>query len=35
MRIGHGIDVHRVSDDSTRELWLGLVMVPGPGLVGH
>ena len=35
MRIGHGIDVHRVSDDSTRKLWLGLVMVPGPGLVGH
>jgi 2-C-methyl-D-erythritol 2,4-cyclodiphosphate synthase len=35
MRIGHGIDVHRVSDDSTRELWLGLVKVPGPGLVGH
>ena len=35
MRIGHGIDVHRVSDDPGRELWLGLVHVPGPGLVGH
>ncbi len=36
MRIGHGIDVHRVSDDPTRELWLGLVFIPeGPGLVGH
>jgi 2-C-methyl-D-erythritol 2,4-cyclodiphosphate synthase len=36
MRIGHGIDVHRVSDDSTRELWLGLVLIPGAsGLVGH
>ena len=36
MRIGHGIDVHRVSDDPTRELWLGLVLIPeGPGLVGH
>lgn len=36
MRIGHGIDVHQVSDDPTRELWLGLVQIPGaPGLVGH
>ena len=36
MRIGHGIDVHRVSDDPTRELWLGLVRVPhAPGLDGH
>ena len=36
MRIGHGIDVHRVSDDPTRELWLGLVKVPhAPGLDGH
>jgi len=36
MRIGHGFDVHPVSDDSTRELWLGLVQIPeGPGLVGH
>jgi 2-C-methyl-D-erythritol 2,4-cyclodiphosphate synthase len=36
MRIGHGLDVHRVSDDSSRPLWLGLVEIPGgPGLVGH
>ncbi len=36
MRIGHGIDVHRVSEDPTRELWLGLVKVPhAPGLEGH
>ena len=36
MRIGHGIDVHRVSDDASRPLWLGLVEVPdAPGLVGH
>jgi 2-C-methyl-D-erythritol 2,4-cyclodiphosphate synthase len=36
MRIGHGLDVHRVSDDASRTLWLGLVEIPGaPGLVGH
>jgi 2-C-methyl-D-erythritol 2,4-cyclodiphosphate synthase len=36
MRIGHGIDVHRVSDDASRSLWLGLVKIPdAPGLVGH
>jgi 2-C-methyl-D-erythritol 2,4-cyclodiphosphate synthase len=36
MRIGHGIDVHRVSDDPSRTLWLGLVEIPdAPGLVGH
>jgi len=36
MRIGHGLDVHRVSDDAARALWLGLVEIPGaPGLVGH
>lgn len=36
MRVGHGIDVHRISTDSARELWLGLVRVPGaPGLDGH
>lgn len=36
MRIGHGIDVHRVSDNSARVLMLGLVEIPGaPGLVGH
>jgi 2-C-methyl-D-erythritol 2,4-cyclodiphosphate synthase len=36
MRIGHGLDVHRVSDDATRSLWLGLVQIPdAPGLEGH
>lgn len=36
MRIGQGIDVHRFSDDPARELWLGLIHLPGePGLVGH
>jgi 2-C-methyl-D-erythritol 2,4-cyclodiphosphate synthase len=36
MRIGHGLDVHRVSDDASRTLWLGLVEIPdAPGLVGH
>jgi 2-C-methyl-D-erythritol 2,4-cyclodiphosphate synthase len=36
MRIGHGLDVHRVSDDPARTLWLGLVEIPdAPGLVGH
>jgi 2-C-methyl-D-erythritol 2,4-cyclodiphosphate synthase len=36
MRIGHGYDVHRVSDDATRSLWLGLIEIPGaPGLNGH
>jgi 2-C-methyl-D-erythritol 2,4-cyclodiphosphate synthase len=36
MRIGHGIDVHRVSDDASRSLWLGLVeILDAPGLVGH
>jgi 2-C-methyl-D-erythritol 2,4-cyclodiphosphate synthase len=36
MRIGHGLDVHRVSDDPSRSLWLGLVEIPdAPGLVGH
>ena len=36
MRIGHGFDIHRVSDDDTRVLWLGLVEIPsGPGLIGH
>ena len=36
MRIGHGIDVHRVSDDPLRPLWLGLVVIPGAaGLIGH
>jgi len=36
VRIGHGIDVHRVSEDPSRPLWLALVEIPGaPGLVGH
>jgi 2-C-methyl-D-erythritol 2,4-cyclodiphosphate synthase len=36
MRIGHGLDVHRISDDPSRSLWLGLVEIPdAPGLVGH
>jgi 2-C-methyl-D-erythritol 2,4-cyclodiphosphate synthase len=36
VRIGQGIDVHRVSDQQDRALWLGLVHVPDvPGLDGH
>jgi len=36
VRIGHGVDVHRVSEQPDRPLWLGLVHVPeGPGLEGH
>jgi 2-C-methyl-D-erythritol 4-phosphate cytidylyltransferase/2-C-methyl-D-erythritol 2,4-cyclodiphosphate synthase len=36
IRIGHGIDVHPISDDPTRVLMLGLVLIEGaPGLVGH
>ena len=36
MRIGQGLDVHRLSDDPARALWLGLVRVEGaPGLAGH
>lgn len=36
MRIGHGIDVHRVSDDPSSSLMLGLIEIPGAaGLVGH
>lgn len=36
MRVGQGIDVHRFSNDAERELWLGLVRIPGaPGLEGH
>jgi 2-C-methyl-D-erythritol 2,4-cyclodiphosphate synthase len=36
MRIGQGIDIHRVSNDAERELWLGLVHIPNaPGLIGH
>jgi 2-C-methyl-D-erythritol 2,4-cyclodiphosphate synthase len=36
MRIGQGIDVHRFSVEPTRELWLGLVLIPDAvGLEGH
>ncbi len=36
MRIGHGIDVHRFSEDAQRELRLGLVRIDGAvGLSGH
>ncbi len=36
MRIGQGIDVHRFSDDPAREMWLGLIHLPGEvGLAGH
>ena len=36
MRIGHGFDLHRVSDDPSRVLILGGVTILGaPGLVGH
>lgn len=36
MRIAHGIDVHRLSDDASRPLWIGLVEIPGAiGLEGH
>src|ERR1019366_6820719 len=36
MRIGQGLDVHRFSDDSSRELRLGLVRIDGErGLEGH
>lgn len=35
IRIGHGFDVHRWSDDPARVLVLGGVMLSGPGLDGH
>lgn len=36
MRVGHGLDVHRISEDPSRVLMLGLVEIPGaPGLEGH
>jgi 2-C-methyl-D-erythritol 4-phosphate cytidylyltransferase/2-C-methyl-D-erythritol 2,4-cyclodiphosphate synthase len=36
LRVGHGIDVHAVSNDPSRVLTLGLVVIDGaPGLVGH
>ena len=36
MRVGHGFDAHRFSDDSSRPLWLGLVKIGDErGLDGH
>jgi 2-C-methyl-D-erythritol 4-phosphate cytidylyltransferase/2-C-methyl-D-erythritol 2,4-cyclodiphosphate synthase len=36
LRVGHGLDVHRISDDPARVLMLGLVEIEGaPGLIGH
>lgn len=36
MRVGHGFDTHRFSDDADRPLILGGVRFEGtPGLVGH
>ncbi|HTX63219.1 MAG TPA: 2-C-methyl-D-erythritol 2,4-cyclodiphosphate synthase [Acidimicrobiales bacterium] len=36
LRIGQGFDVHRFSDEPTRQLVLGGVVVEGaPGLAGH
>ena len=36
MRVGHGFDTHRFSDDPDRPLILGGVRFEGvPGLVGH
>jgi 2-C-methyl-D-erythritol 2,4-cyclodiphosphate synthase len=36
MRVGYGFDVHRFSDDPSRELVMGGVVIDGfPGLVGH
>lgn len=35
LRIGQGFDIHPFSDDPTRPLVLGGVLVPGVGLVGH
>jgi 2-C-methyl-D-erythritol 4-phosphate cytidylyltransferase/2-C-methyl-D-erythritol 2,4-cyclodiphosphate synthase len=36
MRVGHGIDVHALSEDPSRVLMLGLVLIEGAaGLVGH
>jgi 2-C-methyl-D-erythritol 2,4-cyclodiphosphate synthase len=36
LRVGHGYDIHRVSDDPGRALILGGVRFDGhPGLVGH
>jgi 2-C-methyl-D-erythritol 2,4-cyclodiphosphate synthase len=35
IRIGQGVDIHRVSDDPARAMVLGGVRFDGPGLVGH
>ena len=35
VRVGHGFDVHRFSDDSTRPLVLGGVRFEGRALAGH
>jgi len=36
LRVGNGFDIHRFSDDSSRPLVLGGVVVPdAPGLEGH
>ncbi|HLW45064.1 MAG TPA: 2-C-methyl-D-erythritol 2,4-cyclodiphosphate synthase [Acidimicrobiales bacterium] len=36
LRIGQGFDAHRFSDDASRALVLGGVVIPGsPGLAGH
>lgn len=35
LRIGHGFDIHKFSNDPSRTLVLGGVVFPGPGLIGH
>ncbi len=35
LRVGHGFDVHRWSDDPERAMILGGVTLSGPGLDGH
>src|SRR5205823_10389926 len=35
MRVGLGFDTHRFSEDPSRSLVLGGVVLPGPGLAGH
>jgi 2-C-methyl-D-erythritol 2,4-cyclodiphosphate synthase len=35
VRVGHGFDIHRFSDDAGRVLVLGGVVFEGPGLQGH
>lgn len=34
-RVGMGFDVHAAGEDASRDLVLGGVRFPGPGLVGH